>query len=188
MSAAARFMRDRVRPRSSRGGDHLGFDTIARVQETAIAPQQLAEELLAVVGYVMKSGQADALRAAAGLDLSLSQLRALHVLEAAEREPALHELAAAVGLSVATCGRAVDGLVRDGLVTRREDADDRRVKRLAASERGREVVLRMIAARREAVGRIADTLDDGQRAALSAALAPVLARPDVQSIAKGVCR
>jgi DNA-binding MarR family transcriptional regulator len=161
---------------------------IARVQQTAVSPQQLAEELLGVVGYVMKSGQADALRAAAGLDLSLSQLRVLHVLEAADRELALHELAVAVGLSVPTTGRAVDGLVREGLVTRREDAADRRVKRLATTDRGREVVLRLIAARREAVGRIAETLSDDERAALSAALAPVLARPDVQAIAKGVCR
>jgi DNA-binding MarR family transcriptional regulator len=161
---------------------------VARVQQTLVSPRQLAEELLGVVAYVMKSGQADALRAAAGLDLSLSQLRVLHVLEAAEHELALHELAAAVGLSVGTCGRAVDGLVRDRLVTRREDADDRRVKRMAATERGREVVLRLFAARREAVGRIAATLADDERAALSAALAPVLTRPDVQAIAKGVCR
>jgi DNA-binding MarR family transcriptional regulator len=163
-------------------------DNIARVQQTAVSPQQLAQELLGVVAYVMKSGQADALRAAAGLDLSLSQLRVLHVLEAADRELALHELAAAVGLSVTTCGRAVDGLVREGLVTRREDEDDRRVKRLAATARGREVVLRLIAARREAVNRIAEMLGDDERAALSAALAPVLARPDVQAIVAGVCR
>jgi DNA-binding MarR family transcriptional regulator len=161
---------------------------IARVQQTAVSPQQLGEELLGVVGYVMKSGQADALRAAAGLELSLSQLRALHVLEAADRELALHELAVAVGLSVPTTGRAVDGLVREGLVTRREDAVDRRVKRLAPTERGHEVVLRLIAARREAVGRIAETLSDDERVALSAALAPVLARPDVQAIARGMCR
>jgi DNA-binding MarR family transcriptional regulator len=161
---------------------------IASVQQIAVSPQQLAQELLGVVAYVMKSGQADALRAAAGLDLSLSQLRALHVLEAAERELALHELADKVGLSVATCGRAVDALVRDGLVTRREDAADRRVKRLAITERGREVVLRLLAARREAVGRIAETLGDDERSALSAALAPVLGRPDVQAITKGVCR
>jgi DNA-binding MarR family transcriptional regulator len=161
---------------------------IAPVQQTLISPQQLAEELLGVVAYVMKSGQADALRAAAGLELSLSQLRVLHVLEAAEDELALHELADAVGLSVATCGRALDGLVRDGLVTRREDRDDRRVKRMATTERGHEVVLRLIAARREAVGRIAEMLADDERAALSAALAPVLARPDVQALALGVCR
>jgi DNA-binding MarR family transcriptional regulator len=161
---------------------------VARVQQTLVSPQQLAEELLGVVAYVMKSGQADALRAAAGLDLSLSQLRVLHVLEAAEHELALHELAAAVGLSVATCGRALDGLVHDGLVTRREDADDRRVKRMAITERGRDVVLRLIAARREAVGRVAERLADDERAALSAALAPVLARPDVQALARGVCR
>lgn len=161
---------------------------IACVQQTLVSPQQLAEEVLGVVAYVMKSGQVDALQAAAGLDLSLSQLRVLHVLEAAEHELALHELAAAVGLSVATCGRAVDGLVRERLVTRREDLDDRRVKRLAATERGREVVLRLIAARREAVGRIAETLSDDERAALSAALAPVLSRPDVQARTRGVCR
>jgi DNA-binding MarR family transcriptional regulator len=161
---------------------------IACVQQTVVSPGQLAEELLGVVGYVMKSGQADALRAAAGLDLSLSQLRVLHVLEAADRELALHELALAVGLSVPTTGRAVDALVREGFVTRREDALDRRVKRLATTERGHEVVLRLISARREAVGRIAETLSDDERAALSAALAPVLARPDVQAIARGMCR
>ena len=32
------------------------------------------------------------------------------------------------------------------------------------------------------------TLDDDERAALSAALAPVLARPEVQAITQGVCR
>jgi DNA-binding MarR family transcriptional regulator len=148
----------------------------------------LSQELLGVAAYVMKSGQADALRAAAGLDLSLSQLRALHILEADDRELALHELAHAVGLSVAAAGRAVDGLVREGLVARREDPTDRRVKRMSATERGREVVLRLFAARQEVVGRLVASLSEDQRAALSAALAPVLARPEVQALTKGVCR
>jgi DNA-binding MarR family transcriptional regulator len=196
-------MAHRVRRRSSRFRDDRVLDKVAHVQQTAVSShgqpepeldasrigrQQLAQELLGVAAYVMKAGQADALRAAAGLDLSLSQLRALHVLDAAGRELALHELAAAAGLSVTTCGRAVDGLVRDGLVTRREDPADRRVKRMATTERAREMLVRLIAARQEAVGRLVASLGEDERAALSAALAPVLALPDVQRLARGVCR
>ena len=36
--------------------------------------------------------------------------------------------------------------------------------------------------------RVVAMLGDEERAALSAALAPVLARPDVQAITQGVCR
>lgn len=164
------------------------FDKFAHVQQIAVSPAQLAQELLGVAAYVMKSGQADALRAAAGLDLSLSQLRALHILDADERELALHELAEAIGLSAAAAGRAVDGLVREGLVARREDPADRRVKRMSATQSGRDVVLRLIAARQEVVGRLVASLSEDERAALSAALSPVLARPEVQALAQGVCR
>lgn len=149
---------------------------------------ELADELLVFVTHLMKGSQSDVLQVAAELDLSMSQLRALHVLEGAERPLALFELAERVGLSVAAMGRAIDGLVRVGLATRTEDREDRRVKRLAVTERGSDAILRLAAARREAVRRFSSTLTDDQRNALSRALAPILARPEVQALRAEMCR
>jgi DNA-binding MarR family transcriptional regulator len=159
---------------------------IAFVRGTSTRPQELAEDLLAVLGYMLKSTQSDVFRTAATLELSLSQLRALHVLDAAEHDLALHELAERVGLSVAAAGRAIDGLVRLELVTRREDPVDRRVKRIAVSPGGREIILRLVAARREALLKLTASLGDDEREALSRALAPVLARPEIDVVRKGI--
>lgn len=162
----------------------------ACVQEmrTTATTDRVSEELLSVIAYVMKSAQPAMLDVAAGLDLSFSQLRGLHVLAAADHDLALHELAERVGLSVAATGRAVDGLVHAGLLSRREDGHDRRVKRLAVTEPGTQALMRLGAARREAVGRLVESLDDDQRTALSDALRPVLDRPEVDALRRGMCR
>jgi DNA-binding MarR family transcriptional regulator len=164
------------------------------VQETApetarpISAEQLADELLGFVSFVLKYARPSILDVAATHELSLSQLRALYVLDAADRDLALHELASRVGLSVAATGRAVDVLVRERVATRTEDAADRRVKRIAITDAGRATVMRMLAARREALRALAAGMDDDERLALSRALAPLLARPDVDAVRRGVCR
>ncbi|MGB2711048.1 MAG: MarR family transcriptional regulator, partial [Conexibacter sp.] len=91
---------------------------------------------------------------------------------------ALTELAPQLGLSVAAAGRAVDGLVRDGLVSRSEDTEDRRIKRLALTEQGREATARVAGARLEGLRQFAETLGDDVRAQLSAGIGPVLALLD----------
>jgi DNA-binding MarR family transcriptional regulator len=166
--------------------DHRFRDIFAVVQTTAVSTEQLTGELLGFAAWVTKSAQPDVLDVVAGLDLSLSQLRALHVLDAAAQPLALHELADHVGLSVGATGRAVDSLVRTGLVSRREDEADRRVKRIAISDAGRETIMRIVSARRNAVRAVVESMADDERDALSRALAPLLARPEVQTICKGV--
>jgi DNA-binding MarR family transcriptional regulator len=158
------------------------------VQASLAEAPAITDDLLGFVGYLLKDAQGEVLEVAAALDLSLSQLRALHVLDAAQRPLALHELAGRMGLSVAATGRAVDVLVRGGLVSRREDESDRRVKRIAIADAGREAVNRLIAARREGMARFAATLSGEERAALSRALTPILARPELQAVCKGVSR
>jgi DNA-binding MarR family transcriptional regulator len=78
-----------------------------------------------------------------------------------------------MGLSVPAAGRAVDGLVRDGLVSRTEDTADRRIKRLALTDRGRAALERLTEARLLGLRRFAETLGERERAALAGALAEV---------------
>ena len=88
-----------------------------------------------------------------------------------------------MGLSPAATGRAVDALVRAGLVTRRDDDADRRVKRLALTHDGHSPP--STASPRRASKRSPTRcpgLDADQRDALAAALAPLL--PDSPD---GVC-
>jgi DNA-binding MarR family transcriptional regulator len=125
----------------------------------AVPADRLAGELLAMLGHVMTSQQHRVFRAAADLDLSLAQLQGLCALRVADRPLALHELVEFMGISVGATSRAVDALVRAGLVTRREDELDR-----------------LNEARRAGLQAFAETLTEGERAGLSAALAPVLDR------------
>ncbi len=160
----------------------------ASVQASLSPSEQLTEELLGFVAYLTKGAQSEVLQVAAALDLSLSQLRVLHVLDTADRPLALGEVADRIGLSLAATGRAVDVMVRAGLASRREDEADRRVKRIAITEQGTQAVDRLTTARREGMERFVATLSNEQRRALSAALAPVLARPELQGAGQGAAR
>jgi DNA-binding MarR family transcriptional regulator len=73
------------------------------------------------------------------LDLSLTHLATLYVLQQQEALT-VNRVAESVGLSVSQASRVVDHLVGHGLVTRTEDARDRRSKRVAISPRGRQLL------------------------------------------------
>ena len=75
--------------------------------------------------------------------LSMTQCKALLELGGLgeEAEPRqVSELAERFGVSVPSMSRAVDGLVRSELATRVEDPDDRRVRRVAITAKGKELV------------------------------------------------
>jgi DNA-binding MarR family transcriptional regulator len=144
------------------------------MQRTAVTSEQLTDELIRFLGTTMKSTQGEVFRIVEELDLTMTQLKILYVLDNADRELTPSELAKSVGLSPAATGRAVDALTRQGIVSRREDEADRRVKRLALSGAGRDAVTRITAARREGLARLIDSLSPQQRDDLSAALQPLL--------------
>lgn len=142
------------------------------MQRTAPAiTDELVEGLLGFLGHVSKVSEHRVFDVAVELDLTMSQLRALFVLRMHDRDLALGELAAEVRLSVAATGRLVDALVRADLVSRREDPADRRVKRLALTRHGEEVLDRFADARREGLRQVVETLDDDACDHLSRALA-----------------
>ena len=136
---------------------------------------ELAEALEAVM-FRLVCGQAEAdLAAIATADLSMSQLRCLLALAAQNQAVPIHTLAEHLGLTLATAGRAVDRLVACGLVTRREDPGDRRVRRVALSAEGRRVITGIDESRRRALLAFARSLPGAQAAQLLAALRPIAA-------------
>lgn len=153
---------------------------VAYVQtsKTAVTTHQLADDLQRFFARCMKGEQSELFELIAELDLTIAQTRGLFVLDVADHPLALTELAPRMGLSVAAAGRAVDGLVRHGFVSRSEDAVDRRVKRLALTGDGRATLERINEARLVGLRRFADTLGERERDALAGGLAAVFAQWD----------
>jgi len=147
----------------------------------AVTAAQLAEELQRFFHRAMKGDQGELLALVAELDVTMPQIRGLFMLDGSDRALALTELAPLMGLSVAAAGRAVDGLVRGGLVSRTEDPLDRRIKRLALTDDGRAALARLTEARLVGLRRFADTLGDAEREALSNALGAVFAQWDSET-------
>jgi DNA-binding MarR family transcriptional regulator len=139
----------------------------------------LATDLYALVVHLHKNCNSDLFEAVGALDLSLTQIKLLHYLEDSGRELTLKEGAELVHVSLPAASRMVDDLVRRGLVERREDELDRRMKRVNVTEAGRAVIRRLNAARLAGLEQFAASLTDGEREALAAALTELLTRPDI---------
>jgi DNA-binding MarR family transcriptional regulator len=146
----------------------------------AVSTRQLAEDLQRFLVRVMKGDQGELFALIAELELTMPQMRGLFVLDSSDRALALTELAPMMGLSVAAAGRAVDGMVRGGLVSRSEDPSDRRIKRLALTPDGAAALGRINEARLIGLRRFAATLGEAERDALAAALAGVFAHWDAE--------
>lgn len=155
---------------------------VARMQESQrVTVDALTGVLADFLTHLKRMDEARSMQLAAGLDMSFSQLCTLFILDISDHALAVHELAERLGLSVAATGRAVDVLVRDGMVRRREDEHDRRVKRVSLAEKGNELIERLTAVQTEALRAFAALLTDSERADLYHALSPILARPDLQA-------
>ncbi len=83
---------------------------------------------------------------------------------------AIGRLARDEAVSPPTMTRLVAGLERDGLVTRTADRDDRRSQRIAATERGREILVAGRARRVQALETLLDGVRPIERATLEAAV------------------
>jgi DNA-binding MarR family transcriptional regulator len=115
------------------------------------------------------------------LDLSLTQLKGLSVLdEHAEKALSVKALSERLGLSLAATSRSVDGLVKRKLIERDEDPDDRRVRRVRLTARGRRTVERLVEIRITALERLVESFDDGQREKLADALDSIIEHEDVR--------
>jgi DNA-binding MarR family transcriptional regulator len=133
---------------------------------------ELAAQLLALWRQVISSGNVDTYAIFEELDLSLTQVKAMCALSL--EEMTVKELAERLGLSLPGASRAVDALVERGLLHRREDDVDRRMKRLRCTDVGRHMLDRLDEARFAGLEKFTATLPAAQRKRLSGALRPIL--------------
>jgi DNA-binding MarR family transcriptional regulator len=105
------------------------------------------------------------------LDLSMTHVKALQVLADCGCELSVKEVSGELGLSLPGGSRTVDALLRRGYLERREDEQDRRMKRIGITDAGRDVAHRIVGARLEGLEQFTSSIDPDQRTRLMAALA-----------------
>ena len=119
---------------------------------------------------ILQGSTRDLYRLLAELELSLTQLKLLHVLVESPTEISVKELGEELGMSLPNASRTVDALLQRGLVERREDEHDRRVKRVGATDKARDVIDRVDTARLQGLEAWAAELSPVQRRTLLDAL------------------
>lgn len=119
-------------------------------------------------------GKTRGMESLATTELSFSEIRSLFVINASDTPMSVHEIGQAINLSLAASGRAVDRLVRHGLVDRREDSIDRRIKRVSLTEAGQALIDEQVDIRRDTLRDFLAGLPDAQRSALTAAIRPII--------------
>lgn len=137
---------------------------------TQASPEAVAQQLLRLWTLITRGSGRHMAALLEELDLSLTQMKALHMLDACAEELSVKELSERLAVSLPGASRIADGLLRRGLLERREDEHDRRVKRVRISPGGRTVVTRINTARLEGLEAFAASLTDAQRKRLSGAL------------------
>jgi DNA-binding MarR family transcriptional regulator len=110
------------------------------------------------------------LRTFSDFDFSLPQLATLFVLDE-EGELTVKQVAEFLQRSVSAASRLLDQLVERGLVSRREDAQDRRAKRIAITEQGRKLITMLEQQRAEAQLVVMEYLSAEEQADVTRAMA-----------------
>jgi DNA-binding MarR family transcriptional regulator len=153
--------------------------TDASVQTSTSSAADVARQLLDLWAVCMRAGGNQATYALfSELDLSLTQMKALHMLESCSQELSVKELSERLAMSMPNASRLAESLQQRGWAERREDEHDRRVKRVRITADGHEVVRRINAARLEGLESFTASLTDTQRRRLSGALAALNLQED----------
>ena len=135
-----------------------------------MSSRKLAAELLELWHHLMRGSSEQMYALIAELDISITQMKTLHVLADGGSEVSVKELSDRLGLSLPGASRIVDALMRRGWLERREDPADRRMKRVGITAEGRNVIGRIETARLAGLEDYSASLSPEQRARLSSAL------------------
>jgi DNA-binding MarR family transcriptional regulator len=161
---------------------------IAAIVEQVATPevseeaQETAARISALLRHLFLYDRGNLLRVIEESGLSMTQSKTLLELgglgEAIEARQ-VTDLAEALGVSVPSMSRAVDGLVKKRLATRVEDAEDRRVRRVEITARGKKLVDALMVVRQAGMETFAASLTAAQRRKLDAAVEALMDRPDI---------
>jgi DNA-binding MarR family transcriptional regulator len=161
---------------------------IAAIVEQVEAPevnaeaQDTAARLSALLRHLFLFDRGNMLRVIEDSGLSMTQSKTLLELgglgEGTEARQ-VSDLAETFGVSVPSMSRAVDGLVRKRLATRVEDPEDRRVRRVAITAKGTQLVNTLLVVRQAGMESFAASLTVAQRRKLDAAIDALMDREDI---------
>ncbi len=161
---------------------------IAALVEDVVTPevgpeaQETAARISALLRHLFLYDRGNLIRVIEESGLTMTQSKALLELGGlgeATVARLVSDLAEALGVSVPSMSRAVDGLVRKRLATRVEDAEDRRVRRIAITAKGKKLVETLVVVRQAGMETFAASLTAAQRRKLDAAVDALMDRPDI---------
>jgi len=134
--------------------------------------------------YALGSDGGAVMRAIDETGLGLVQFKTLVSLAGnPDREQApVKQVAEQLGVSVPSASRSVEELVKRGLVSRTEDPEDRRVRRVALTPAGQELADEVMAARVAGLEQFAATLTAAERRKLEAAVDVMLKRDEIAEV------
>jgi DNA-binding MarR family transcriptional regulator len=153
-------------------------------KSAGVSDRDLALQLGTLMLHCLGGRGGDVLRVIDESGLTFVQMKAVVTLQGTGDEgPAtISELAESMGISAASASRAVDGLVRKRLVTRSEDPDDRRVRRVGLTAKGSRLADQIISARLAGLEEFAASLEGAEREKLADALSTLLEREDMAEL------
>ena len=155
----------------------------AAAKKRTRAGGDLSLKLGAIIMRCMGPRGSEVLRVIDESGLTFAQMKVLVELQAAPDETGtVTALSEELGISAPSASRAADGLVRKKLATRVEDAEDRRVRRLALTSKGQRLADRIISARLASLEEFTSSLDADERRKLESALDALLERPEIAEI------
>jgi len=149
------------------------------VQVTPSTSEELARELVTLFSYLFASSTADFFRALSEADVSLTQVKVLNVLDRPGADQSLKDLAEEMSFSLAGASRSIDALHQRGLVERREDEHDRRVKRVRITDDGRELLRNLNEMRVALLEQFVGTISETDRRKLLDVLSPIVGREEI---------
>jgi DNA-binding MarR family transcriptional regulator len=157
---------------------------VAREAAAQAGPEakETAARLTALFRHLFLYDRGNQLRVMEESGLSMTQCKALLELgglgQTAETWQ-VGDLADLFGVSVPSMSRAVDALVKEGLATRVEDPDDRRVRQVKITAKGTELVNTILTLRQAGIETFAASLTPDQRRKLDAAVDSLMDRDDI---------
>jgi DNA-binding MarR family transcriptional regulator len=162
----------------------MDVKAIAEEAKSKVGPaeQATAARLTALFRHLFLYDRGNQLRVIEESGLSMTQCKALLELGGLGRSAEtwqVSDLAELFGVSVPSMSRAVDGLVRSGLATRVEAPDDRRVRLVRITAKGKELVDVLLTVRQTGIEAFAASLSAAQRRKLDAAVDSLMDREDI---------
>jgi DNA-binding MarR family transcriptional regulator len=163
-------------------------DRIARIVRETIPPEVSEEarrtgaRLNSLLRHLFLYDRGNLLRVIEESGFSLTEFKILIDLGGvggADEVRQITELAAILGVSVPSTSRAVDSLVKAGLLSRVEDSADRRVRRITITAKGKSLVDAVLFVRQASMEAFAAGLTATQRRKLDAAIDALMGLRDI---------